>query len=67
MVFNNILPATLTTAVIFTWSFLIWCLGIGADHNYFFEWLPPVGLSALVVGTMWGLSEGDMSDYHYSE
>ena len=65
--FNNILPMALITLTIFTGSFSIWCIGIGADPNYFFEWLPMVVSAALFVAAMWGLSMEGVSGQHYSE
>ena len=60
--FNNILPAVITTTTIFVGSFIIWCFGIGGDPDYFFEWVLTAVLAALFTGVMWGLSVGDARD-----
>ncbi|OEU68875.1 MAG: hypothetical protein BA864_10225 [Desulfuromonadales bacterium C00003093] len=62
--FNNVLPVTITTAVIVVGSFLIWCIGTGADRGYFFEWLPMCLSAAVLMAAIWAMSEGDAPDYY---
>jgi ascorbate-specific PTS system EIIC-type component UlaA len=61
--FNNVLPAILTTTMLYMATLCIWLVCGCIGREQFLQWLPHVIGAGISLGAFWGLSEGNVSDY----
>jgi len=59
---NNLLPAVITTTILYIGTFVGSCYCIGVAHTTFIGLLLHVVLLSLFAGALWAFSEGDAHD-----